>query len=63
MFSAPYFGTLCKESEVGLALAVFLVPLEAIVLLVAAWQRKLQRQLDGMVGESLERKRVSPSFS
>jgi hypothetical protein len=37
MTSAPYWGTLCKESKVALYLTVMIIPLEILVLGSAAW--------------------------
>ncbi|KAI5459991.1 hypothetical protein BGZ63DRAFT_262702 [Mariannaea sp. PMI_226] len=45
MITQPHFGTLCKQSQAGLGLAVFLLPLEAIILGMASYQALLQRQL------------------
>ncbi|EGR46496.1 uncharacterized protein TRIREDRAFT_65741 [Trichoderma reesei QM6a] len=44
MRTQPHFGTLCRQSEAGVALAVLLVPLEAAILAVAAYQVVLERQ-------------------
>lgn len=62
MMTKPHFGTLCKQSEVGLALSVLLVPLEAIILGVAVYQTILQRQLQTATRGS-ERKTGSPALS
>ncbi|QPH16649.1 hypothetical protein C2857_001338 [Epichloe festucae Fl1] len=48
MSTRPRFGTLCKESQVALALAVVLVPLELIVLATACFQAVLARKTGGM---------------
>lgn len=45
MGSRPHFGTLCKESKAGLALATLLVPLQIIVLGVACFQVTLDRKV------------------
>lgn len=63
MQQQPYFGTLCKQSKAGLALSVFLVPLEAVVLSVAVFQLVVQKRLDRMVAEQQERKQSSPALS
>lgn len=63
MLSQPYFGTLCKQSNAGLALSILLVPLEAIVLSAAAFQLTVQKRLDEMVFEKQERKQSSPALS
>ncbi|CAM1502863.1 Fc.00g076390.m01.CDS01 [Cosmosporella sp. VM-42] len=62
MMVQPHFGTLCKQSEAGVALAVLLVPLESIILGVAAYQAVLERQLDRATRGS-ERKAGSPALS
>jgi hypothetical protein len=63
MLTQPYFGTLCQQSKAGLALAVLLVPLEAVVLGVAVFQLFVQKTLDEMVFEKQERKQSSPALS
>ncbi|KAF4983883.1 hypothetical protein FZEAL_824 [Fusarium zealandicum] len=45
MTTQPHFGTLCKQSRAGVALSVLLVPLEAIILGLAAYQFILERQV------------------
>lgn len=52
MGSRPHFGTLCKQSKAGLALATLLVPLQIIVLGVAGFQVTL----DGKVGHLLAKR-------
>jgi len=37
MNSQPHFGTLCSESKVSLYLSILMIPLETIILAVAAW--------------------------
>ncbi|OTA07886.1 tryptophanyl-tRNA synthetase [Trichoderma parareesei] len=44
MRTQPHFGTLCRQSEAGVALSVMLVPLEAAILAVAGYQVVLERQ-------------------
>lgn len=44
MRTQPHFGTLCKQSQAGVVLTVLLVPLEAAILAVAAYQAVLERQ-------------------
>ncbi|KAL6871941.1 hypothetical protein J3F83DRAFT_713818 [Trichoderma novae-zelandiae] len=44
MRTQPHFGTLCKQSQAGVALAVLLVPLEAAILALAGYQAVLERQ-------------------
>ncbi|KAL7947371.1 hypothetical protein V8C42DRAFT_343320 [Trichoderma barbatum] len=44
MTTQPHFGTLCKQSQAGVVLSVLLVPLEAAILAVAAYQAVLERQ-------------------
>lgn len=63
MMSQPYFGTLCKQSKAGVALAIFLVPLQALIMGVAVFQLVVQKKLDGMVAERQERKQHSPALS
>jgi hypothetical protein len=46
MVTRPHFGTLCKQSRAGLALAVFLVPLEVIVLGVALYELGVRRSIN-----------------
>ncbi|KAH0495777.1 hypothetical protein TgHK011_009308 [Trichoderma gracile] len=45
MRTQPHFGTLCRQSEAGVALSVLLVPLEAAILAVAGYQVVLERQV------------------
>ena len=63
MLTQPYFGTLCSQSEAGLALSVLLVPLEAVVIGVAAFQLFVQKKLDAMVIERQMQKQSSPALS
>ncbi|KAG5948473.1 hypothetical protein E4U53_006274 [Claviceps sorghi] len=49
MTTRPYFGTLCKESQAALAIALVLVPLELIVLASACFQVVLERRIGGMI--------------
>ena len=62
MTTKPHFGTLCKQSQVGVALSVLLVPIEAIILGVAVYQALLERQLQAATRGS-ERKTGSPALS
>ncbi|KAM5345503.1 hypothetical protein ACJ41O_011365 [Fusarium nematophilum] len=62
MTTQPHFGTLCKTSQAGVALSVLLVPLEAIILGLAAYQFSLERQLD-MATRGPGRKAGSPAMS
>lgn len=48
MATRPYFGTLCKESQAALAIALVLVPLELIVLVSACFQVVLEKKMSGM---------------
>ncbi|RKK57844.1 hypothetical protein BFJ68_g1125 [Fusarium oxysporum] len=58
----PHFGTLCKQSRAGVALSVMLVPVEAIILGLAAYQFTLEKRFDlGARGPS--RKAGSPALS
>ncbi|KAI0875071.1 hypothetical protein GGS24DRAFT_500151 [Hypoxylon argillaceum] len=45
----PYFGTLCRQSEVALYLSVILVPIEFITLLVAGGQMGLERKAKAFI--------------
>lgn len=63
MMTQPYFGTLCKQSEAGLALSILLVPLEALVLVIAGYQLLVQKQLDRMAMEKQAQKQSSPALS
>ncbi|KAI1110768.1 hypothetical protein F5Y14DRAFT_465261 [Nemania sp. NC0429] len=44
MTVAPYFSTLCRQSEAGLYLSVILVPVEFVALMVAGAQMGLERK-------------------
>jgi hypothetical protein len=46
MLKRPQFGTLCKQSQAGLTLAVFLIPLEAIILGVALYEFSVERRVN-----------------
>ncbi|KAI0118619.1 hypothetical protein GGR51DRAFT_554306 [Nemania sp. FL0031] len=46
---APYFGTLCRQSEAALYLSVILVPVEFIALMVAGGQLGLERKTRAFV--------------
>jgi hypothetical protein len=59
MRSEPHFGTLCKQSHAGLGLSVAIVPLEAVVFGLAAYQMVLQRK--GEMPRS--QKSASPALS
>ncbi|KAH7313333.1 hypothetical protein B0I35DRAFT_270495 [Stachybotrys elegans] len=58
----PHFETLCQQSQVGLGLTILLVPLEAIVLGMAAYQAAMERKVDVEVSAH-ERKASSPALS
>ena len=62
MLSRPHFGTLCKQSQAGLTLSVFLVPLEVIVLGVALYELGVRRHANS-VGFSATRRKGSPAGS
>ena len=62
MMTRPYFGTLCKESQASLALAILLVPLELLVLLLAGTQAVLERKLESIMPARM-RVRGSPALS
>ncbi|KAL1868654.1 hypothetical protein VTK73DRAFT_3570 [Phialemonium thermophilum] len=42
MQQRPHFGSLCRESHVAVYLSILLIPVEAFVLGVAAWQRVIE---------------------
>jgi hypothetical protein len=44
MTTAPYWGTLCKESKVALYLMVMIIPLEVLVLGTTAWGAIAQKK-------------------
>ncbi|KAK2590238.1 hypothetical protein QQS21_012084 [Conoideocrella luteorostrata] len=58
MSTRPHFGTLCKESQAALALAVLLVPLELIILATAGFQVILEKKAG-----TVARSRGSPTLS
>ncbi|KAI9167375.1 hypothetical protein HJFPF1_03502 [Paramyrothecium foliicola] len=62
MRSEPHFGTLCKQSRAGLGLAVALVPLEAVILGLAAYQIILERKMD-RTSTGRGQKAASPALS
>ena len=44
MSMQPHFGSLCRQSEAALVLAILLVPLELCVLVTACFQMLLERK-------------------
>ncbi|KAM0436164.1 hypothetical protein ACHAPT_003056 [Fusarium lateritium] len=62
MTTQPHFDTLCQQSRAGVALSVMLVPVEAIILGLAAYQFSLRRQLD-LTARGPGRKAGSPALS
>jgi hypothetical protein len=62
MRSEPHFGTLCKQSRAGLGLAVAIVPLEAVIVGLAAYQMILEKNVD-RAGSFRGRKAASPALS
>ncbi|KAF4987511.1 hypothetical protein FGRMN_10326 [Fusarium graminum] len=58
----PHFGTLCKQSKAGVGLSVMLVPVEAIILGLAAYQFTLERRLNSSA-RGPGRKTGSPTLS
>ncbi|WQF76019.1 hypothetical protein CDEST_01033 [Colletotrichum destructivum] len=46
MLTRPHFGTLCKQSKVGLYLSVLIIPTEVIILGAAAYQTILERNVN-----------------
>ncbi|PNY24713.1 Uncharacterized protein TCAP_05353 [Tolypocladium capitatum] len=55
MTAQPRFGTLCRQSEAGLMLAVLLVPLELFVLATACFQVFLERKVSAVSHEHDDR--------
>lgn len=45
MSTKPHFGTLCKESRIGLTLATLLVPLEVMILAISGFQVTLDKKV------------------
>ncbi|POR37189.1 Uncharacterized protein TPAR_02669 [Tolypocladium paradoxum] len=62
MTAHPHFGTLCRQSEAGLILAVLVVPLELFVLAAACFQVFLERKVSA-VSRMHGGKRGSPAMS
>ncbi|KND92659.1 hypothetical protein TOPH_02495 [Tolypocladium ophioglossoides CBS 100239] len=62
MTAQPHFGTLCRQSKVGLILAVLLVPLELFVLATACFQVFLERKV-GAVSHKRGGRGGSPAMS
>lgn len=62
MTTQPHFDTLCKQSQAGVVLSVLLVPVEAIILGLSAYQFTLRRQLD-LATRGSGRKAGSPALS
>ncbi|GKU02469.1 hypothetical protein FLAG1_02196 [Fusarium langsethiae] len=58
----PHFGTLCKQSKASVGLAVMLVPVEAIILGLAAYQFVLEKRFS-MTSHGSGRKAGSPALS
>lgn len=44
MMWPPHFSTLCNESQAGLYMAILLIPLEVLIVGMAAWQFVVERQ-------------------
>ncbi|KAM0334147.1 hypothetical protein ACHAQA_001167 [Verticillium albo-atrum] len=63
MAARPHFGTLCKQSRVGLYLTVLLVPLEVLVLGAAVVQAVLERNAGFTPREGRRNKERSPTPS
>lgn len=62
MKAQPRFGTLCRQSEAGLILAVLLVPLELFVLATAFFQVFLERRASAVSHKHGDRE-ASPPMS
>jgi hypothetical protein len=60
MTRKPHFQTLCKESWAALYLAILLIPVEAAVMALAAWQVKVERHT---AAYSWARKSSSPAIN
>ncbi|KAL2024414.1 hypothetical protein VTK56DRAFT_8225 [Thermocarpiscus australiensis] len=50
MGQQPHWGTLCRQSYAGLYLAILLIPVEVIILGLAAFQLKLERYTERYAG-------------
>ena len=62
MTMQPHFGTLCRQSKASVGLAVMLVPVEAIILGLAAYQFVLEKR-SSMTSDGRGRKAGSPALS
>lgn len=60
MESRPDFGALCRQSRAGVHLSTVLVPLQVLVVGVAAWQAGVARGVRGGLGVG-SRKGSAPS--
>jgi hypothetical protein len=47
MLQTPHWNTLCRQSYAGLYLSIVLIPVEAVVLALAGWEMKVERQVSG----------------
>lgn len=50
MTQAPYWDTLCEQSQAGLYLAVVLVPVEVAAVVLAGAQWKVERYTEKYLG-------------
>lgn len=63
MSSEPHFGTICRESKTGLYLSIILIPLQVIVVGLAAATVISEKKARGHVTEIRREKGGSPAFS
>jgi hypothetical protein len=59
----PHFGTLCKESETGLYMAIIMIPLQVIALGLAAAGIVAAKKVLAMDVEELGQRKASPALS
>ncbi|OHF02633.1 hypothetical protein CORC01_02029 [Colletotrichum orchidophilum] len=45
MMTRPHFGTICKQSKAGLYLSILLIPIEALIVGMGAYQMILERNV------------------
>ncbi|KAJ0158968.1 hypothetical protein CTA2_10547 [Colletotrichum tanaceti] len=57
MLTRPHFGTLCKQSKVGLYLSVMIIPIEVIILGAGAYQMILERNVNRTSRVAQERRK------
>ncbi|TQN74934.1 hypothetical protein CSHISOI_00500 [Colletotrichum shisoi] len=57
MLTRPHFGTLCKQSKVGLYLSVLIIPIEVIILGAGAYLMILERNVNRTSRVARERRK------